>query len=103
MIVIEKEAFASKEPDRGFSVKAYYLMEPRGDALVEIYRDGAPYRRFLYPAYKIWNIAAHFADIVTGEIDGNCSGYDLAGWTGFSVVQPQVLSDTAIDAARRAG
>jgi hypothetical protein len=85
-IQIDKEAFASKEPDRGFTVTAYYLKEPVGDALVEIYREGQPYRRFLYPAYKIWNIAAHFSDIVTGEIDGNFSGYDMAGWTGFSVL-----------------
>ena len=85
-IKIEKEAFASKEPDRGFTVKAFYLEQPKGDALVEIYRDGEPYRRFLFPAYKIWNIAAHFSDIVTGEIEGNFSGYDMAGWTGFSVI-----------------
>ena len=47
------------------------------------------YRRFLFPAYKIWNIAAHFGDIVTSEIDGNMAGYDLAGWTGFSVIPPR--------------
>lgn len=76
-------------PDRGFEVAAYYLEEPcKGDALVEITRDGEPYRRFLWPAYKIWNIAAHFQDIVNGEIEGNYSGYDAAGWTGFSIVNP---------------
>lgn len=75
-------------PDRGFTVKASYLLEPVGDALVEISRDGEPYRRFLYPAYKVWNIAAHFSDIVNSEIEGNFTGYDLAGWTGFSVIQP---------------
>ena len=85
-IEIDKEAFASKEPDRGFTVKAYYLKQTAGDALVEIYREGEPYRRFLYPAYKVWNNTAHFSDIVTGEIEGNFSGYDMAGWTGFSVV-----------------
>ncbi len=85
-IVIDKEAFSSKEVDRGFTVKAHYLKEPSGDALVEIFREGEPYRRFLFPAYKIWNIAAHFSDIVTGEIDGNYSGYDLAGWAGFHIV-----------------
>ena len=88
-IVIDKEAFASKEPDRGFTVKAFYLKQPNdGDALVEIYRDEQPYRRFLFPAYKIWNIAAHFSDIVTGEIDGNFSGYDMAGWDGLGCVVP---------------
>lgn len=84
---IDKEIFASTQADRGFTVKAFYLKEPSGgDALVEIYRDGEPYRRFLFPAYKIWNIAAHFSDIVTGEIEGNFSGYDMAGWTGFTIV-----------------
>lgn len=85
-ITINKEAFSSKEPDRGFTIKAYYLSEPKGDALVEIYRDDQPHRRFLFPAYKIWNIAAHFSDIVDGEIAGNMSGYDMAGWAGFHVV-----------------
>lgn len=86
-IAIDKEAFSSKTPDRGFTVKAFYLVKPNnGDALVEVYRDGEPYRRFLFPAYKIWNIAAHFSDIVDGEIEGNYSGYDLAGWTWFGVI-----------------
>ena len=86
-IVIEKPAF-KLEPYKGFTAEASYLSEPRGDALVEIFRDGEPYRRFLYPAYKVWNIAAHFPEIVESEIAGNCEGYDLAGWTGFSVVRP---------------
>jgi len=86
-IAIKKEIFSSKSPDRGFTIKAFYLQQPNdGDALVEIYREEKPYRRFLYPAYKVWNIAAHFDDIVNGEIEGNFSGYDLAGWTGFGVV-----------------
>lgn len=94
-IVIDKEAFASKEPDRTFTVKAFYLKEPEGDALVEIYREGQPYRRFLFPAYKIWNIAAHFSDIVTGEIDGSYPGYDMAGWDGFEVVPIREVADVA--------
>lgn len=93
-IVINKEAFASKEPERGFTVRAFYLSEPRGEALVEIEREGQPYRRFLWPAYKVWNIAAHFSDIVSGEIEGNFSGYDAAGWTGFTVIQPTPLPPT---------
>ena len=90
-IVIEKVAFESKQPDRGFTVKAHYLAEPAGDALVEIFKDGEPYKRFRYPAYKVWNIAAHFSDIVDSEIAGDCQGYDLAGWTGFSVIHPQPI------------
>ena len=90
-IVIDKLAFESKEPDRGFTARASYLLEPAGEALVEIERDGKPYRRFLYPAYKVWNIAAHFSDIVSGEIEGDFSGYDMAGWNGFDVVRPTFL------------
>lgn len=102
-ITIEKEAFASKQPDRGFTVKAHYLQEPKGDALVEIFKDEKPYRRFLYPAYKIWNIAAHFSDIVDGELDGNMSGYDLAGWAGFHVVPIRELVPTPPPAAPAGG
>ena len=93
-IEIDKQAFSSeKEPDRGFTVKAFYLKAPNnGDALIEVFRDGNPYRRFLYPAYKIWNIQAHFSDIVNGEIEGNFSGYDMAGWTGFGVIPIQEIS-----------
>lgn len=97
-IIIDKEAFASEMPDRGFTVKAFYLLEPRGDALVEIYRDGEPYRRFLFPAYNIWNIAAHFLDIVDGEIEGNYSGYDLAGWDGFGIAPITELNPGAMEA-----
>lgn len=87
ILTVEKEAFSSKIADRGFTVKAFYLREPNnGDALVEVYRDDAPYRRFTFPAYKIWNIAAHFSDIVSGELNGNFSGYDMAGWAGFTVI-----------------
>jgi hypothetical protein len=90
-IVIEKLAFELETSDRGFTVKAFYLSVPKGEALVEIQRGGEPYRRFLYPAYKIWNIAAHFKDIVNSETDGNMSGYDLAGWTGFNVISPTYI------------
>lgn len=90
-IEIESKAFdSSKEPYRGFTVKAFYLQPPNdAHALCEIYRVGHPYRRFLWPAYKIYNIAAHFSDIVDGEIDGNFHGYDMAGWTGFYIIAPE--------------
>lgn len=93
-IVVEKLAFEGPKsgPDRGFSIKAHYLCEPSGEALIEITRDGEPYRRFLYPAYKIWNLAAHFGDIVDSEVNGDFHGYDLAGWTGFTVIQPTPVS-----------
>lgn len=81
---IEAIAFESKEPDRGYTVKASYLKEPKGDALIEIFKDGEPLRSFLFPAYKIWNIAAHFSDIVDGEIEQSTRGYEMAAWNGIS-------------------
>ncbi len=83
-ITIDKVAYESPV-NRGFKVKATYLLEPEGDALIEIFKDGEPLRWFLFPAYKIWNIAAHFNDIVDSEIAGNRVGYDMAAWTGFTV------------------
>jgi hypothetical protein len=84
MYNIDKIAFESKEPDRGYTVKASYLLAPNaGDALVEIFKDGEPLRQFLFPAYKVWNIAAHFKDIVDGELEQNDSGYRMASWNGL--------------------
>lgn len=76
---------------KGFTFRASYLCEPKGEALFEIFRDGQPYRRFLWPAYKVYNIAAHFPDIVESEVHGDFPGYDLAGWTGFSVIEPTLI------------
>lgn len=83
---VDEIAFdSSDKPDRGFSVRASYLKEPhKGDALVEIFRDGEPLRKFLYPAYRIWNIAAHFNDIVDGELAGHDGGYRMANWNGIT-------------------
>jgi hypothetical protein len=82
---IDKLAFESKEPDRGYTVRASYLKAPDSDdALVEIFKDGQPLRQFRLPAYKVWNIAAHFRDIVDGEIEQNASGYKMAAWDGIS-------------------
>lgn len=89
---IEKVAFESKDPDRGYTVKASYLKAPNaGDALIEIFKDGQPLRCFTFPAYKVWNIAAHFSDIVDGELAGDHHGYEMAAWdgiTGAIVLQP---------------
>ncbi len=82
---IESIAFESKEPDRGYTVKASYLTaQHKGDALVEIFKDGQKLREFLFPAYKIWNIAAHFQDIVDGEVESSFHGYQMAAWDGIS-------------------
>lgn len=80
-------------PDRGYTIRASYLKEPnKADALIEIFKDGNPVREFLFPAYKIWNLAAHFRDIVDGEIENSDSGYRAAAWTGIGPVgAPQPL------------
>lgn len=73
--------------DRGFRVRAWYLKEKsskvQSNALVKITKDnGKLYRRFRWPAYKIFNIAAHFEDIVDGELEktnDKLSGYRIAG------------------------
>lgn len=68
--------------DRGFTVKAWYLNDDSGNALVRITKDGKLRREFKWPAYKIFNIAAHFEDIVDGELEktnDKLSGYRIAG------------------------
>jgi hypothetical protein len=59
----------SEEPYRGFHVRASYLKAPKDrDAWIEIYRLGSVWRSYYYPAYRIYNIAAHFTDMVDGQI-----------------------------------
>ena len=67
---------------RGFRFVATYLIKPKGEALIEIGKDGEPVKSVLWPAYKIWNIPAHADDIVT---DLEVGLYE-AGWTGFGSV-----------------
>jgi hypothetical protein len=74
--------------DRDFNVKAWYLKnteESKGDALIEVKYKDKLIRQFLFPAYKIWNIAAHFSDIVDGELskDDKERGYAIAASTGL--------------------
>lgn len=79
---IDKIAFEGPNtPDRGYTIKVSYLKPPRsGDSLVEVFFRETLVRQFLWPAYKIWNLQAHFSDIVDGEIAKNDSGYQMAGW-----------------------
>ena len=93
---IEKVAFDSAEqPDRGYSVRASYLKAPDDqNALIEISKDGAVIRSFLYPAYRIYNIAAHFSEIVDGEIENHDGGYRAADFNGITPTGPaQPLRD----------
>lgn len=80
-IVRDKVAFDHEH--RGYRFVATYLTEPKGDALIEISKDGTVVRATLWPAYKIWNIAAHAHDIVDGLERGNGSGLQIAGEVGF--------------------
>lgn len=83
-IIIDKMAFESNKPLRGFMFKAWYLKSPKAEALVEISKeDGEIVKRFLWPAYKIWNIPAHEEDIVDGLLNGNSQGLNMAGSDGL--------------------
>ena len=85
----------NKEPlfnidDRNFNVKAWYLKDDeknniKGDALIELRHNDKLIRELIYPAYKIYNIAAHFNDIVDGELskDDKERGYLIAGSDGL--------------------
>jgi hypothetical protein len=87
-VVRDKVAFDITE--HGYRFVATYLTEPKGDALIEIFRGEELVRSALWPAYKIWNIAAHTPDIaadldegltVAGSngLGGNCSVAPHAG------------------------
>jgi hypothetical protein len=49
---------------RDWNVKAFYRGEKDQNADIVITRSGQPFREYEYPAYRIWNIAAHFSDMV---------------------------------------
>ena len=75
----KKDVPAFVVEDRGYSATAWYvedIAESKGDAVIEIRGpDAQVVREFLFPAYKIWNIAAHFKDIVDSELAKNTDGY----------------------------
>jgi hypothetical protein len=77
--IIDKLAFERNTPINGYMFRAWYLSEPKADALVQISKDGAVVREFLWPAYKIWNIPAHEQDIV----DDIERGLRIAASTGL--------------------
>jgi hypothetical protein len=92
----EKEAPIFSLDDRSFNVKAWYLKdteESKGEALVQLRYGEELVRELLFPAYKIWNIAAHFSDIVDGELsrDDTARGYRIAADTllGGIFVEPR--------------
>lgn len=88
---MEKEKLAYEtNVDRGFQLKVWYLKDDVGDALVELFFEGKLVREMKYPAYKIYNLSAHFSDIVDSEINDDTRGYEIAGSTGFGgVIMPE--------------
>lgn len=91
--VVEKLAFESPEVN-GHRISAWYLTEPKGDCLVKITKGNDLIREFLYPAYKVWNLAAHADEIIASEIEKNMEGYRLAGSDGLGgSVMPRPLTE----------
>ena len=62
----ERLAFTTPEY-RGFVLSAYY--NDTANAHIEIVRDGKPWRTYQYPAYRIWNLSAHFTDMVDSTLN----------------------------------
>ena len=80
-IKIEKIAFS--EEHRGYTFTATYLLEPKGEALIEIKKGEQVVKEFLFPAYKIYNIVAHANDIIVGLEAGSDNGLRVAGSDGL--------------------
>ena len=56
--------------DRGFRVKAFYGKgKDETHALIEIRKKGRFYKRGRILAYKVYNIAAHWSDIIDKELE----------------------------------
>ena len=82
----DKEVF--KHEDRDFTIQAWHLKKSekfKGDSWVEVKYQDKIIRQFLFPAYKVWNIAAHAGDIVDSELskDDKERGYRIAAWNGI--------------------
>jgi len=82
-IIKDKIAYERKKPLKGYMIKAWYLKEPKEDALVVISKAGNIVREFLFPSYKIWNIPAHENDIIDGLERDSDEGLYIAGSTGL--------------------
>ena len=82
---------------RDFNVKAWYLKDTateQGDALFRITKSDGSFKEAFYPAYKIYNIAAHVEEIIDSEINGDMTGYLIAGSDGLGgCVLPQLAPE----------
>ena len=67
MTTLTDEKLAFERTYRGFTVKAFWGKEP--NARIEFMKEGQPYKTIEYPSYRIFNIAAHFEDMIDNEID----------------------------------
>ena len=74
--------------DTAFSLDLENTEESKGDALVELRYNGEIVRKIIFPAYKIYNIAAHFSDIVNSEINNESRGYAIAASDGLGGFAP---------------
>ena len=75
----EKQAFDVQH--KGFKAAGYW--GAGADGRVVVSKDGETIKEFEYPAYKIFNIAAHWHDIIDGELEDHGDSWLLAGWSGF--------------------
>ena len=67
---VAQVAYDTKDtPYRNFHIRASYLKAPKDSkAFIEIFRRGSPWRHQYYPAYRIYNLVAHFSEWVDAEL-----------------------------------
>jgi hypothetical protein len=91
---MEKEKLVFTKEYKGYSCNAWYLEKPNhAHALIEISKNDKVIRSFTFPVYKVYNIYAHFEDIVHTEMYNSIppfvrnprhsNGYQMASWTGL--------------------
>ena len=69
--------------NRGYHIRAYW--DESSAAKVTIHKGDELFKEFGYPAYKIFNLAAHFSDIVDGIT--SCDGVGHLNPLGFSLLK----------------
>lgn len=94
----DKLEWERKEPLDGYNIHCWRLKSnPHKDVLIEVTKDGNIIREFLYPAYKQYNLQAHFEDIVEGEKRNSADGYEAASWNGISGAVVILAKDTVAE------
>lgn len=78
---------------KGYNIKAWDICGNKTETLIEIFKDNKVIRTFTYPSYKIYNLQAHFEDIINYEMwlklptcvrsQRFSNGYQMASWNGF--------------------